>query len=58
MYMIKVILNNPNANDEILSKIAKIAVENKDEELMRKLATHPGARFRTLSILLDFFEEK
>ena len=49
----KTILDNKNANDEILSVIAKKAKEANDEKAMRKLVTHPGAGAKTLSIIAD-----
>lgn len=45
------ILNNKNATDEVLAIIAKEAKEANDEETLMKLATHPGAGQKTLSII-------
>ena len=49
----RTILDNKNANDEILSVIAKEAKKANDEEAIKKLVTHPGAGAKTLSIIAD-----
>lgn len=49
--IVEVILNNKNATDESLAKIAERAIKSKDEQLLKKLATHPNAGFKTLSLI-------
>ena len=51
--IVDAIVANKNASDEILSNLAKRAVKNNDEQLLMKLATHPGAGILTLSIIAE-----
>ena len=47
----EIILNNPEAGDSILATVAKEAKMSKDEDMLKRLAAHPGAGPKTQRVL-------
>ncbi len=51
MTTLEMVIDNKNAEDEVLATIAQKALKAKNEDLFKKLATRPNAGPKTLSII-------